>query len=125
MEQNYICDILSKILLLQRQEFDPDLSSCDRPFLGPTGNITLYNTRPVQLYNAYTGTPWTLPYTSGTTTSTSDVFRVEAIEKGTVMVRLLSLDAETGSYTNTNQFATIVMDTIGAIVCLPDTFVTL
>ena len=125
MEQNYIQDIICKILMLQRQEFDSDLNGCDRPFLGPTTSSLVYNTRPVQLYNAYTAEPWSFSYTVDGTTATTNVFRIEDCEENTVTVRLLILDEATGTYTNSNQFVTILLSTIGAIRCLPDTFVTL
>lgn len=125
MDQNYIQDILCKILVLQRQEFDTDLSSCDRPFLGPGIINTSYNTRPIQLYNAYTSNPWSFSYTLNGTTSTSDIFRIESMEQGTVTVRLLSFDEPSSTYINTNQFATIELSTIGAIRCFTDTFITL
>ena len=125
MEQNYIQDIICKILMLQRQEFDPDLNGCDKPFLGPSTSTSVYNTRPVLLYNAYTAEPWSFSYTIDGATSSTNVFRIEACEGNTVTVRLLIPDTATGGYTNSNQFATILLSTIGAIRCLPDTYVTL
>jgi len=126
MNQDNIQEILCKILMLQKQDFDADLSGCDRPFLGPTPANTLYNTRPIEFYNSYTGELWTFTYTTGTTTATSNVFRVESLEDNTVTIRLLAEDATTpGTYTNTNQFVTVRLSTIGALHCLPDTFVTL
>jgi len=124
METNAIQEIICKILMLQRQDFDSD-TGCDRPFLGPSPVNTSYNTRPVQLYNSYQGTPWSFSYTSGDATATSDVFRIESCEDNSVTVRLLAEDATTGTYTNTNQFVTVRLSTIGAIRCFADTFVTL
>ena len=126
MEPNYIQEIICKIIMLQKQDFNPDLSGCDRPFLGPTTTNTVYNTRPIQFYNAYTAEPWSFSYPSGDATATSNVFRIESSEDNTVTVRLLAEDeTTTGSYTNTNQFVTIRLSTIGAVRCLPDVFVTL
>ena len=124
MEQNYIQEIICKILVLQNQEFNPDANGCDRPVLGPAATPSAYNTRPVQLFNRYTAEPWTFSYTSGEVTSTIDTFRIEAMEDNTVTVRLLSGDATSG-YTSTNQFVTIHLSTIGAIRCFPDVFITL
>ena len=124
MEQNYIQQILCKILALQNQEFDLDNSGCDRPFLGPSPAITNYNTRPVMLYNRYTAEAWSFAILNETTTTNSNLFRIEALEDNTVTVRLLS-EAEDGSYTSTNQFVTIQLSSIGAIRCLPDVFITL
>lgn len=126
MNQDNIQEIICKILMLQKQDFDAELSGCDRPFLGPTPANTTYNTRPIQFYNSYTGELWTFSYTSGETTATSNIFRIESLDNNTVTVRLLAEDTTTaGTYTNTNQFVTIRLSTIGALLCLPDTFVTL
>ncbi len=125
MEQNYIQEILCKIMMLQRQDFDADLSGCDRPFLGPTPTSTVYNTRPIQLFNAYTANPWSFNVVSGDATVSTNIFRVEDMEDNTVTVRLLIADDATSTYTNTNQFVTIRLSTIGAIRCFADTFITL
>jgi hypothetical protein len=42
-----------------------------------------------------------------------------------VTIRLLSLDTETSTYTDTNTFATVSLKTIGAIKCFPDTYINL
>ena len=124
MDQNYIQDILCKILVLQNQEFNPDANGCDRPFLGPSTAPSNYNTRPIQLYNRYTADPWTFSYEGDTETITSSIFRVEALEDQTVTVRLLAIGTD-GTYTSTNQFVTIHLSTIGAIRCLPDVYIAL
>lgn len=121
----YILEIINRILLLQRQEFDTDLNGCDRPFLGPTAVNDVYNTRPIQLYNAYTAEPWSFSTTFNGTVSTSNTFRIEDVEQCNVTVRLLILDEISGLYMNTNQFVTIDLATVGAIRCLPDTYVSL
>ena len=90
----YILEIVNKILLLQKQDFDSEFSGCDRPFLGPTMTTTQYNTRPIQLYNKYTANPWSFSYTTETGTATSDIFRIEDIDQGSVTLRLLSFDSE-------------------------------
>ncbi len=117
---NHILEIINKILLLQRQDFDDDLIGCDRPFLGPTSPITTYNTRPIILYNRYTAQEWSFS-TEGDTQS--NIFRIEDVEQCSVTVRLLTPNG-TG-YINTNQFVTIDLSTIGAIRCLADTYITL
>ena len=122
MEKNYIQEIICKILLLQRQEFDLDISACDRPFLGPSTSNNVYNTRPVQLYNSYTALPWSFTTSDGTS---STIFRIESCEQNCVTVRLLEVDTESGSYVNTGQFVSIDLSTIGAIRCLPDCFVSI
>ena len=119
----HILEIINKILLLQKQDFDDDLVGCDRPFLGPSTISNTYNTRPIQLYNRYTADPWSF-IVDGTDT-TSDIFRIEDIDQCSVTVRLLTRDATTGVYTNTNQFVTIDLTSVGAIRCFADIFVTL
>lgn len=121
----YILEIINKILLLQRQEFDDELVSCDRPFLGPSISSNPYNTRPIQIYNRYTALPWSFTYTSGETTGDSNIFRIEDVEQNSVVLRLLGTDATTGDYINTNQFVTVDLSTIGAIRCFADTYITL
>ena len=116
---NHILEIINKILLLQKQDFDDDLIGCDRPFLGPTSPITTYNTRPIILYNRYTAQEWSFS-TEGDTQS--NIFRIEDVEQCSVTVRLLTPNG-TG-YINTNQFVTIDLSTIGAIRCLADTYIT-
>ena len=117
-------ETLQKILLLQQQQTFSDTAGCDRPFLGPLNTFN-YHTRPVQLYNSYTATPWSFSYTLNGTTATTDIFRIEDLEQNFVTLRLLALDATTGEYTNTNQFVTLDLATVGAIRCQPDTFITL
>ena len=119
----HILEIINKILLLQKQDFDDDLVGCDRPFLGPSAISTTYNTRPIQLYNKYTANPWS--FTVNGTETTSNIFRIEDIEQCSVTVRLLTSNDETGEYTNTNQFVTIDLSSVGAIRCFADTFITL
>lgn len=125
MQGNYILDILGKILLLQKQEFDEDIVGCDKPFLGPSTCPIAYNTRPIQLYNSYTALPWAFSYSIDGASGESSILRVEALDQSTVTVRVLIYDATNDSYTNTNQFVTINTSTIGAIRCLADTYITL
>ncbi len=118
---SHILEILNKILLLQKQEFDDNLVGCDRPFLGPTTSLNTYNTRPIILYNRYTALPWS--FTISDDGQTTNIFRIEEIEQCSVTIRLLKY--ENNIYTNTNQFVTIDLSTIGAIRCLSDIYITL
>ena len=118
---SHILEILNKILLLQKQEFDDNLAGCDRPFLGPTTSLNTYNTRPIILYNRYTALPWS--FTISDDGQTTNIFRIEEIEQCSVTIRLLKY--ENNIYTNTNQFVTIDLSTIGAIRCLSDIYITL
>lgn len=122
---SHILEILNKIILLQRQEFCDDMVGCDRPFLGPSTNLINYNTRPIQLYNKYTAQPWSFEYTNNGISGTSNTFRVEDIEQNSVTVRLLAYNQETLEYTNTNNYVTIDLSTVGAIRCFSDTYITL
>lgn len=123
---SYIPEIICRILELQGQDYNNDLG-CDRPFLGPNNNNTSYNTRPIQLYNSYTAQPWSFNYTtSAGATAASNTFRVENMEQCSVTVRILAGDGTTDSpYTNTNQFATINLCSVGAIRCFADQYIAL
>ncbi len=119
---NHLLDILRLINNLQRSVSNVDINNnCLRPLLGL--NPLQYNTRPVTFYLCNNDL-LTVSYTSGTTTQTSSVFRVENVTNKCVTLRLLALQ-EDGTYTNTNEFATINIDCICAIRCLADTNVSL
>lgn len=121
-----LSDILRKILLLQRQDYDNEShTGCDKPYLGPTCVSVCYNTRPIMLYNCCTGNPWEFTYTVNGTTGTSNVFRIESIDDCCCTCRVLYPGTETNSFIATSEFFTINLDCVGAIRCLPDTFVEL
>lgn len=121
-----ISEILKKILLLQKQDFDNEsYVGCDKPYLGPVCNSICYNTRPIQLFNCCTGVPWSFSLTSKGYSETSDVFRVESLDDCCCTCRLLCLDTETNSYVGTNEFVTIDLNCCGAIRCLNDTYIDL
>lgn len=120
-----IQDILRKILLLQKQEFDNDnFSGCDKPFLGPVCTPVCYNTRPIMLFNCCTGNPWSFPYTLNGVSGEANVFRIEALDDCCCTCRILSLCDE-GRFVATNDFFTLDLNCVGAIKCLPDTAVEL
>lgn len=121
-----INDVLRVINVLQdRAECIDDIpNTCDRPFLGvisPSAS-PVYNTRPVTLYRSnnelFEGN-----YTSGTTTGTSSVFRVENVMDDAVTLRVLAPGATTGTYVSTDSFITINSSCVCAIRCLADTFI--
>ena len=121
-----ISDILQKILLLQKQNFNNDsFVGCDKPYLGPSITTTCYNTRPIQLYNCCNGTPWSFSYESCGTEETSSTLRVESLDECCCTCRILGTDATTGEYTNTGEFVTIDLKCCGAIRCFPDTSIDL
>lgn len=118
-----ISDVLKKILILQKKDFDCDnYVGCDKPFLGPNIPTITYNTRPIILYTN-NGTPWSFDYTIDGTISSSNVLRVEYLDDCCCTCRILN-PTDSG-YSNTNQFVTIDLNSCGAIRCLTDTFVEL
>ena len=121
-----ISDIIEKIIILQKQDFDTcNFIGCDKPFLGPVTPTTCYNTRPVELYNCATGTAWSFNYTNSEgTEAISNILRVEALDDCCCTCRILEANTD-GTYTNTNNFATIDLTCCGAIRCLADTSIDL
>ena len=122
-----IFDILKKILLLQKQDFDCDnFVGCDKPFLGPSITTTCYNTRPIQLYICCNGEAWSFDVTlPDGTTAESSILRVEALDDCCCTCRILYFNTATSSYENTNQFVTIDLNCCGAIRCLTDVYIDL
>lgn len=119
-------DILRKILILQKQNFDNDnFIGCDKPFLGPSISNICYNTRPIQLYNCCTGTPWTFNYTNNDVETSTNVLRVESCDDCSCTCRLLNYDNTTSEYSSTDQFVTIDLKCCGAIRCLNDIYIDL
>jgi len=131
MNDNSCCinNILEVINVLQNQaeKIDDIQNTCDRPFLGLANgtNTFVFNTRPVTLYTS-NNTLFEAPYTLDGTTGTSSVFRVEKVNKGTVTLRVLAPNPDTGStfpYLKTDSFLVVNSNCICAIQCLQDTFI--
>ena len=119
-------ELLKKILLLQKQDFDNEsYSGCDKPFLGPVCNSICYNTRPITLYNCCTGHAWSFPYTLNNETRQSTVFRIEALDECCCTCRILYPNTTNDGYVSTNQFFTLDLNCVGALQCLADTYVEL
>ena len=118
-------DILKKIVLLQKQDFDFDtFIGCDKPFLGPIVTNNFYNTRPIQLYVSSTGEPWNFNYTlCDGTEGTSNILRVESLDDCCCTCRILYTNLETNQIQSTDQFVTIDLHCCGAIRCYSDTYV--
>lgn len=116
-------EVLCMIVRLQKQGqcIDEGITSCDRPFLGINSN-SVYNTRPITFYTCPTNTLWAMPYTVDDAELTSSVFRVEAVEDCCCTCRVLAPN-EDGTYSSTDSFFTINLNCVGAIRCLPDTFI--
>lgn len=119
-ENNCLANLLKVITTLQDniEKIDNISNSCTRPFLG-FSTIQPFNTRLVTFYRC-NNTPITLPYTIGTTTGTTSIFRVQNVSCDTATLLLL-IDNGDGTYTNTNNFATINLNCVCAIQCLGDT----
>lgn len=77
------------------------------------------------LYNCCTGNPWSFSFTLNNQTSTSNVFGIAAIDDCCCTIRVLYLDTTTNRYVGTSEFFTISLDCVGALRCLPDTFIDL
>lgn len=121
-----ISEILRKILMLQKQDFDNEsYSGCDKPYLGPVCNSICYNTRPIMLFNCCTGNPWSFPYTIDNVENTSTVFRIESLDDCCCTCRILYYDTPTNRYVGTNEFFTVDLNCVGAIKCLADTYIDL
>lgn len=120
-----VYDILERILDLQQQDnITTCFSGCDKPYLGPSCVPICYNTRPVSLYNCSNGLPWSFQFTRNGVIEESSVFRVEALDDCCCTCRILYL-AENGQYAATGECFTLDLRCVGAIRCLPDTFVEL
>ena len=121
-----IADILKKIIMLQKQDFDSCChTGCDKPFLGPVCNAICYNTRPIMLFNCCTGNPWSFPFTIDGVTNQSTVFRIECLDDCCATCRILYFSDTENNYVGTNEFFTIDLNCVGAIKCLADTFIEL
>lgn len=123
-------DILEIILKLQRrgERIDNISEGCDKPFLGPCPNVNCYNTRPVTFYRCCDGGQWMMPYTLNGNHETSGVFRVENLDGCCCTCRVLapnpdSQTADSLPYVATDSLFTINLNCIGALKCLPDTYI--
>ena len=125
-----INEILNVILVLQ-QNACPDscLDSCDRPVLGGGSNCLICNTRPIELYTCGSnGVALSMPTSKDPVTggTTSQVFRVEKVDKNCCTCRVLEDNPDTTSlnpYVATNSFFTIDLGCVCCIRCLSDTYV--
>lgn len=125
-----INEILNVILVLQ-QNACPDscLDSCDRPVLGGGPNCLICNTRPIELYTCGSnGVALSMPTSKDPVTggTTSQVFRVEKVDKNCCTCRVLEDNPDTASlnpYVATNSFFTIDLGCVCCIRCLSDTYV--
>ena len=126
---NCLARILNVINILQNnaEKIDCNNTTCTKPFLGMNNTLLCFNTRPIMLYLC-NNSAVTLNYiNSEGTDATTDIFRVEDVTNNSVSVLLLEsvTDAEGNvSYSSTNTYATINLDCICCIRCLPDVIVT-
>ena len=120
--------ILETIVKLQRHDHKKCSSTgCDKPYLGPEQNFICYNTRPISLFNCFTGSMWSFPYTVNGSTGTSTVFRVESLDDCCCTCRVLYPTVENGvtTYNATSDFFTINLECVSEIKCYADTFIDL
>ena len=115
------------VLQCQAEKIEDIPNACDRPFLGfsSNSNTFVYNTRPITLYTS-NNTLIEAPYTLGTETGTSSVFRVEKTDCETATLRILAPNPDSTStfpYVKTDSFIIVNNNCICAIQCLPDTFI--
>lgn len=126
-KKNCLTNILETILCLQNvKDDDCEVSGCDKPYLGPTPNLICYNTRPINFYNCCTGNLWEFPYTLGSNSGTSSVFRLENLEDNCCTCRVLAKNSDASSdepYLLTSTFFTINLDCVSAVRCLQDVFI--
>ena len=125
---NCLNETLCAIVALQKkgQCHSKALLSCDRPFLGKNNLTSNFNTRPITLYNCNANLLWSMPYTSNQTVRTSSVFRLENVDGCCATFRVLAPNHEPNHefpYVATESFFIINLNCLGAIKCLPDTFV--
>ena len=125
MKYNDIKTILKDILVSQEQNFEDKYIDYDKLVLGSSKDLQIYNTRPITLYNCYTFKPWTFKYMENSKKYKSNIFRIEAIDEDYATFRILQYSNITNNYLNTNKFFIINLNSIGAIECLPDTFLNL
>ena len=125
---NCLANILNVIKILQNNANKTECqdNTCTKPFLGLNTTVLCFNTRPIMLYKR-DNTPVTLNYTNQEgVLATTNIFRVESVSDDSVGVLLLEETTSTEgvtTYINTNTYATINLDCVCAIRCLPDTIV--
>ena len=124
-----IANLLDMIVKLQNrsEKFDCFGDGCDRPFLGPIPSNVCYNTRPINLYRCSDGEAWTFNYSLNGTTGTSNVLRCEQVDGCCVACRVLAPNPDTTAvntpYVATETFVTLNLTCVGAVQCLPDTYI--
>lgn len=121
-------NILKVIDVLQRnaeKREDVD-NSCSRGFLGNFFIGDIYNTRPVTFYNR-NGNILEINYTIDGVTSSSSIFRVENVDNCCCQVSILAPNPITTDpsrpYINTGKRATINLECICVLQCLPDVII--
>lgn len=125
---------LKLIDALQRcaEEKECDDFTCSKPFLGVPTSKKCFNTRPVTFYGC-NNNPITVNFTStvncAETSGTSNVFRVEEVDDGCVLVLVLMPNPDTSDcdrpFVSTGNTATINLGCVCVLKCLRDTFVDL
>lgn len=136
MSNNENCSCFAKILkvidLLQRnaERIDDIDNTCTKPFLGGCPNMACFNTRPVTFYTCQ-NTLFTIEFQDEDDckmeTRSSSVFRVEKVDDCCVTVLILKENPDrcdpNRPFVSTGQFATINLDCVCVLKCLPDVIV--
>jgi hypothetical protein len=136
MNENNCCftKTLKLIDILQRSSEQEDCfdNTCSRPFLGVNVPSLCFNTRPVTFYgcnNNLITVNYTAVINGETLTGESGVFRVEKVDNGCLTVSVLIPNPDTTDtirpYITTNNTATINLNCVCVLKCLPDTIVDL
>ena len=125
---------LKLIDILQRSSEQEECfdNTCSRPFLGVNIPSLCFNTRPVTFYgcnNNLITVNYTTVINGETLTGESGIFRVEKVDDGCLTVSVLITNPDTTDtlrpYITTNNTATINLNCVCVLKCLPDTIVDL
>jgi len=136
MNENNCCftKTLKLIDILQRSSEQEECfdNTCSRPFLGVNIPNLCFNTRPVTFYgcnNNLITVNYTTVINGETLTGESGIFRVEKVDDGCLTVSVLIPNPDTTDtirpYITTNNTATINLNCVCVLKCLPDTIIDL
>jgi len=121
-----LAEILENILSMQQRQISDDcLLGCSKPFLG-NQILSCFNTRPVSLECCCIDKKWTFPTNINGMTIESDIFRIENINNCCATFRCLINNPsnelnESIQLIATNDFFTIDLNCVAALVCHKDT----
>ena len=112
-QTNYIIETVKNIDRMQREVArETGCTSCNDLLVS---TATLFNTKPV-IFRFANGETFTA--TVGTDGVETNLFRIQEVRDTVVVLRLLTLDAETGEYTCTNNTVLLNLNCICSLQCL-------